>query len=35
LQVGTTVSFHEERGEKGPQASTLRVLRMGRSPADA
>jgi len=27
LRVGSPVSFAEERGEKGPQASTVRVLR--------
>ena len=26
LQVGDRVAFHEEAGEKGPQASTVRVL---------
>lgn len=26
LTVGTPVAFVEERGEKGPQASTVRVL---------
>jgi cold shock CspA family protein len=30
LNVGTEVSFAEEQGEKGPQASTVRVL--GRQP---
>jgi cold shock CspA family protein len=35
LKVGTTVSFHEEPGDKGPQATTLRVLRMVRSPVSA
>jgi hypothetical protein len=29
------VSFQEERGEKGAQAATLRVLRMVRTPAGA
>ena len=26
LELGTTVSFVEERGEKGPQASTVRII---------
>jgi cold shock CspA family protein len=27
LEVGTSVAFVEEQGDKGPQASTVRVLR--------
>ncbi len=30
LAVGSKVSFSEEEGEKGPQASTVRLLRKGR-----
>jgi cold shock CspA family protein len=30
LKVGTTVTFVEEPGEKGPQASTIRVVGKGR-----
>jgi cold shock CspA family protein/ribosome-associated translation inhibitor RaiA len=26
LRIGTTVSFHEEPGEKGPQASTVKLV---------
>ncbi|HYL10794.1 MAG TPA: HPF/RaiA family ribosome-associated protein [Candidatus Acidoferrales bacterium] len=29
LKVGTPVSYVEEQGEKGPQASTVRILRAG------
>jgi cold shock CspA family protein/ribosome-associated translation inhibitor RaiA len=29
LKVGTTVTFAEEPGEKGPQASTVRIVRKG------
>jgi cold shock CspA family protein len=32
LKVGTTVSFVEEVGEKGPQASTVRIVSQGRIP---
>jgi cold shock CspA family protein len=31
LQVGTAVTFVEEQGEKGPQASTVRILGKPRS----
>lgn len=34
LLPGQSVTFHEERGEKGPQASTVRVLRR-RKPVNA
>lgn len=29
LKVGTAVAFAEEQGEKGPQASTVRIVRKG------
>lgn len=32
LKVGTPVRFAEEQGEKGPQASTVRVVKMRRIP---
>jgi len=32
LKVGTTVHFAEEQGEKGPQASTVRIFHKRRSP---
>jgi cold shock CspA family protein/ribosome-associated translation inhibitor RaiA len=35
LKVGTTVSFVEELGEKGPQASTVRIISKGRIPPSA
>lgn len=35
LRVGSPVSFVEERGEKGPQASTVRLLHPRRSVARA
>jgi cold shock CspA family protein len=31
LQVGTGVTFVEEQGEKGPQASTVRIISKARS----
>jgi cold shock CspA family protein len=33
LQVGTEVSFVEEAGERGPQASTLRLIGRHNHPA--
>jgi cold shock CspA family protein/ribosome-associated translation inhibitor RaiA len=35
LKVGTSVSFIEELGEKGPQASTVRIISKGRIPPSA
>ncbi len=35
LKVGTMVSFVEEPGEKGPQASTVRIISKGRVPPSA
>jgi len=35
LKVGTRVSFIEEPGEKGPQASTVRIISKGRIPPSA
>jgi cold shock CspA family protein/ribosome-associated translation inhibitor RaiA len=35
LKVGTRVSFIEELGEKGPQASTVRIISKGRIPPSA
>jgi cold shock CspA family protein len=35
LKIGTTVSFLEEPGEKGPQASTVRIVSEGRVPRAA
>jgi cold shock CspA family protein/ribosome-associated translation inhibitor RaiA len=35
LKVGTRVSFVEELGEKGPQASTVRTISKGRIPSSA
>jgi cold shock CspA family protein len=35
LKVGTRVSFIEELGEKGPQASTVRIISKGRVPPSA
>jgi cold shock CspA family protein len=35
LKVGTRVSFVEELGEKGPQASTVRTLSKERIPISA
>jgi cold shock CspA family protein len=32
LELGTTVSFVEESGEKGPQASTVRIIEEHRNP---
>jgi cold shock CspA family protein len=32
LKVGTRVSFHEERGEEGPQASTVRIIGRAKVP---
>jgi cold shock CspA family protein len=34
LEVGTAVSFVEEQGEKGPQASTVRILEQHKSPRE-
>ena len=35
LKVGTRVSFVEELGEKGPQASTVRIISKGNVPLSA